>query len=77
MTATSVTIRVVTAPATNASRVGETYGSLGAAWRNSVDNCDSEGCGRVFLDCPDRETADYICEQLDTDDNVTGYTVEA
>jgi hypothetical protein len=69
-----VTISVVTAPGTNASTVGEAYGSIGAAWRNSVDRCDDDGCGRVFLDC-DREAVGYICEELDADERVTNYTV--
>lgn len=71
-----VTIRVYTAPGTNASEVGEVFASLGGEWRNSVDQCDSDGAGRVFIDCPDRETADYITTQMEDDDRVQLYSME-
>jgi hypothetical protein len=69
-----VTIRVYTAAGTNASGVGEAYGSIrGVAWRNSVDACDRDGGGRVFLDCDSEDVADYVRDQLDSDDDVTLY----
>jgi hypothetical protein len=75
MATTYTTIRVRTAPGTNASRIGERYGGLdGVAWRNSVDRCDSDGCGRVFLDCEDEETAEYVRQQLEDDDDVKSYS---
>lgn len=68
------TIRVMTAAGTNASEVGNTYGSIeGVAWRNSVDRCDSDGGGRVFLDCDNEEIAEDIRERLELDDAVTKY----
>jgi hypothetical protein len=71
----TVTIRVTTAPGTNASKLGDVYGHFeGVAWRNSVDRCDSDGCGRVFLDCDDANTADFIESELDNDDRVKSYT---
>lgn len=74
MTTEKITIRVTTAPGTNASSIGETYGSHdGVAWRNSVDRCDSSGHGRVFLDCDDEDTADYIEEQMKADADVVSY----
>jgi hypothetical protein len=53
-----------TQPGTHASRIGETYAPYGCSWRNSVDSCDSNGCGRVFLDCKDEATRKYIGEQM-------------
>lgn len=70
-----VTVRVVTAPGTNASRVGESYRYEGVTWRNSVDGCDSDGCGRVFLDCGGEETAAFVRDQMDNDDRVMKYSV--
>jgi hypothetical protein len=69
-----VTIRVVTAAGTNASRIGDGYGGYdGVTWRNSVDRCDSDGHGRVFLDCDDEGTAEFVREQLEQDDDVISY----
>ena len=45
----------------------------GVAWRNSVDRCDSSGCGRVFLDCDDEATADAIESEMEQDANVVSY----
>jgi hypothetical protein len=68
------TLRVRTAPGTNASEIGDVYSHYpGVKWRNSVDGCDSDGGGRVFLDCADEDTIDFVCEQMDEDDRVTSY----
>ena len=72
-TATKITLRVVTASGSNASSVGEAHSWPGTAWRNSVDDCDSNGHGRVFIDCDDEDTADYVEEQLEADDRVVSY----
>jgi len=69
-----ITIRVVTKSGTNASKIGEAYGSIdGVAWRNAVDWCDIDGCGRVFLDCDDEDTAKHVFELLDTDGKVAWF----
>ena len=73
------TIRITTAAGTNASSVADSHvlGNFEAPvnWRNSVDRCDSDGCGRVFIDCDHRADAEYIAEQLDTDDRVSSYEI--
>jgi len=78
MSATAkATIRVTTAAGTNASAVGESYGSHeGCSWRNSVDSCDSDGCGRVFVDCDDPDTAAMLGAYMDGDDRVDTYRIE-
>lgn len=74
------TIRITTAAGTNASAVanahaaGDFEGTVG--WRNSVDGCDSDGGGRVFIDCEDAGDAEYICGQLEGDDRVTTYSID-
>ena len=69
-----LTIKVTTAPGTNASEVGQVYGAFdGVSWRNSVDACDADGCGRVFLDCDDYATVQDICERLEVDDRIRSY----
>lgn len=73
MAATKITIRVVTVSGTNASEIGSAHSWDGTAWRNSVDNCDSDGCGRVLIDCDNEEVAIYVEEQLESDDRVSGY----
>ncbi len=72
-TETKFTIRVTTAPGTNASAIGESYAGHGCSWRNSIDRCDSDGCGRVFLDCEDEATHEFVCTLLENDDSVTRY----
>ena len=68
------TIRVITAPGTRASKVGEVYASYsGVSWGNSVDRVDDDGCGRVFLTCDDDEVAEYVREMLENDEAVTYY----
>ena len=71
------TICVVTATGTNASVVGEAHSWPGVGWRNSVDCCDCDGHGRVFLDCQDEETAEFVEEQLETDVRVVSYSRHA
>lgn len=75
---TKTTFRVVTAgmigdEIIRASKIGEAFSYEGVSWRNSVDGCDSDGHGRVFLDCDSDEIADFIEEQLDADDRVISY----
>lgn len=71
---TSVTLRLTTAAGTNASSIGETYAAYdGVNWRDSVDSCDSNGNGRVFLDCKSAEVAEYISEKLENDSNIVLY----
>lgn len=65
-----ITLKIVTAASSNASQIGERYAYEGVRWRNSVDRCDSDGCGRVFLDCKDVETAEYIINQMEDDNEV-------
>lgn len=72
MTDRKITIRVYTAAGTNASEIGEAHASGLASWRNSVDRCDADGGGRVFIDCDD-DVADEIQTRLDDDDRVTGH----
>jgi hypothetical protein len=73
-TTTKTTIRVTTAPGTNASLIGEAYaGHDGVSWRSSVDRCDSDGCGRVFLDCDSDADFDEICKLLQDDAEITQY----
>lgn len=69
-----VTIRVVTAPNANASAVGDAHSWDGTAWRNSIDRCDTDGCGRVFIDCDSPEIAVFVREQLENDDRVVSYS---
>lgn len=74
MTTTKTRICVTTAPGTNASEVGEAYsGVFGGSWRNSVDACDSDGCGRVFIDYPTADEAEYAAGEMHDDDRVESY----
>lgn len=66
MTAT-ITLNVTTNPGENPSEVADSYGQ---PWRNAVRGCDADGCGRVFIDCDDRATADYLIDQLESDERV-------
>jgi hypothetical protein len=73
----SVTIKLVTAASTNASAVADPYGFIdGVSWRNSVDNCDSNGCGRVFLYCDSNEIADSLIPELEADDDVVDFDID-
>jgi hypothetical protein len=65
------TIRVYTAPGTNASQVADSYG---VPWRDSVDRCDSDGGGRVFLDCDD-DAVEHVVGLLHQDERVMDYEV--
>lgn len=70
------TIRVATAAGTNSTALGDGYAAYdGVAWINSVDNADSDGCGRVFLDCDSVEVVEYVSERLESDDRVVWYEV--
>ena len=46
------TITLTTASGTNASAIGDAYAGYDGVqkWRDSIDNCDDIGAGRVFLD---------------------------
>ncbi len=68
------TIRVITASGTKSSEVGSSHAWEGTTWRNSVDACDSDGEGRVFLDCDTDEVAEYVESQLETDERVSSYS---
>lgn len=72
-----ITIKVATAPGTNASQVGDAYGAYeGVSWRDAVDNCDGNGNGRVFLVVygEDREVnACHIEDEMLDDDRVVAY----
>jgi hypothetical protein len=76
MTTTTTTIRVYTAAGTNASDIGESLACEGVMWRNAVDGCDSDGGGRVFLDCDDAETAAYVSAALECDERITLHIVD-
>lgn len=67
------TIRVITAPGTNASMVADAHCACAGRWRNSVDCCDINGCGRVFIDCDEDEAA-AISEALEADNRVVSYS---
>ena len=70
------TIRVVTAAGINSTALGDAYSAYdGVSWRNSVDNADSDGCGRVFLDCDSAEVTEYVSERLEADDRVDAYEI--
>lgn len=72
-----ITIKVTTAPGTNASQVGDACGAYeGVSWRDAVDNCDANGNGRVFLVVygEDREVnAAFVEEELEGDDRVVEF----
>lgn len=72
-----ITIKVTTAPGTNASQVGDVYGAYeGVSWRDAVDACDANGNGRVFLVVygEDREVnACHIEDEMLDDDRVVAY----
>lgn len=68
------TIRIVTADGTSASRIGSIYATEpGTSWRNSVDRCDGDGHGRVFIDCDSDVAAVHICAQLENDERIVLY----
>lgn len=67
MMTTRITLNVTTNPGENPSEVADSYGQ---PWRNAVKGCDADGCGRVFIDCDERDTADYLIEQLGNDERV-------
>lgn len=68
------TLKLTTSAGTNASLIGDAYSANdGVSWRNAIDRCDSDGNGRVFLDCDSTETADYISEQIEADDNIVAF----
>lgn len=73
----NVTLKIVTGPGTNASAVADahTHGDWrgNVRWYGSVDRVDSEGCGRVFVECEYPGDAKSIASQLDEDDNVNEY----
>ena len=71
------TIRVYTTAGIRASKVGSAFGSLdGVDWRDSVDRCDSDGGGRVFLDVDD-DAVEFVCSELEAADGVDQYEVMA
>lgn len=81
------TIKLITAASTNASAVGDsyTYGNFpgcSISWGNSVDNCDSDGEGRVFLtigaDTPEAldETLDFLIKEIRGDDQVSDFDID-
>ena len=65
-----------TAAGINSTALGDAYSAYdGVSWRNSVDNADSDGCGRVFLDCDSAEVTEYVSERLEADDRVDSYEI--
>ncbi len=71
------TILAVIAPETNAGKIGDVYAAFdGVSWNNSLDNCDNDGNGRVFLVCDSTEVVEFVCEQLDADDRIVRYDVQ-
>lgn len=71
----TITLKLTTAAGTNASAIGDAYSAYdGVSWRNSVDSCDADGNGRVFLDCDSEEDADYVLELMDSDDCIVSVT---
>jgi len=70
------TITLTTASGTNASAIGDAYAGYGGVhkWRDSIDNCDDTGAGRVFLDCDD-DAVDFLVEQIEIDDRIVSYAV--
>jgi len=67
-------LKLTTAAGTNASLLGDAYAGFdGVSWRNSVDNCDSDGNGRVFLECESDEVAEFVAEHLEDDDRIVAY----
>ena len=71
-----VTLKLVTASDSNATNIGEVYGEYdGVTWRNAVDNCDVSGSGRVFLECDDQDTVDFVDMQLQHDERILEWNV--
>ena len=74
--ATNFVFAVETSKDVNASRVGERYGAFdGVEWYGATDSVDSDGNGRVWLECDDRETFQLICNELSDDDDVVSFEV--
>lgn len=72
------TIKVTTADGTNATEIGDAYAAnAGVSFRDSVDRCDADGNGRVFLDCESDECAEFITEELENDERIVSYLVIA
>ena len=68
------TLKVITKPGTHASKIGDAYGHAdGVSWRDSVDHCDSNGCGRVFLDYDSHDIGEWLAGELDADERVDSY----
>lgn len=68
------TIKIVTSPGSSATMLGDAYSANdGVSWHSSVDCCDSDGNGRVFLDC-EQDVVEYITQMLDDDDRVVSYS---
>jgi hypothetical protein len=71
-----ITLKLVTASGTNATMIGEAYGVYdGVTWRDAVDSCDVGGSGRVFLECDDQDTADFVQMEIQHDDRILEWTV--
>lgn len=65
------TLKLVVASGFNATRIGEVYGEYdGVTWRDAADNCDASCCGRVFLECDDQDTVDFVEMELQHDERV-------
>lgn len=65
------TLKLVTASGSNATEIGEVYGAYdGVTWRDAVDNCDASGFGRVFLECEDQDTVDFVEMELQHDGRI-------
>lgn len=69
-----ITIKVYTNAGTNASEVGDRYGYYeGVRWHSSCDRVDSDGLGRVQLDCDCEEIAQFVICELEEDNDVESY----
>lgn len=69
-----ITLKLTTAAGTRSTMIGDSYATYdGVSWRNSVDNCDTNGAGRVYLECDDQDAADFVAEKLDVDADIVSY----
>lgn len=70
-----ITLKLVVASGFNAAWIGEVYGTYcGVTWRDAVSSCDADGTGRVFLECEDQDTVDFVEVELQYDDRVVEWS---
>ena len=68
-----ITFKVEIAAGANASEIGEVLAAGIGSWRNSVDRCNSDGTGIVFIDCETEDEADAVAELMEVEDAVVSY----